>query len=144
MVFLKAVFLSGIQTGFGNFSLSLTNVTFDKVRGVIGVTLANCSRSLEMVTISYVIFVSPHARFIFDSFAYPGSVPAADYGIIGSSGFVGGASNGRYYGINIESSLLNCQGSCGSPCFTKTNCTQSNGVSSGNDCFICPNNTKYN
>lgn len=145
LVFLKAVFLSGLQTGLKDFGLTLTNVTFDKVRGIIGVTLSNASKSIDLVTISYLIFVSPHARFVYDSFTYPGTIPVADYGFIGSSGFLsGGISGAKYYGINIESNLLNCQGSCSASCITKSNCTIVNGTSTGNDCFICPNNTKYN
>lgn len=145
-VFLKAVFLSGLQTSLSNFSFFLTNVTFDKVRGVIGVTLTNATRAIDMITISYVIFQSPHPRFTFDSFNYPGTIPVADYGMVGSSGFApGGLSGARYYGINIESILLNCFGSlCTSTCVSKFNCTQANGIQLGNDCGICPNNTRYN
>lgn len=120
LVFLKAVFLSGIQTSINGFGLSLTNVTFDKVRGVLGVTLSNATRNIEQVTITYVIFISPHPRFTFDSFTYPGTVPSSDYGILGSSGFNVGIAGARYYGINIESYLLNCQGSCKTPCLVKS------------------------
>lgn len=145
MVFLKAVFVSGLQTGLSNFSFNLINVTFDKVRGVVGVTLANSTKSIDMITISYLILISPHSRFIFDSFNYPGTVPVADYGIIGSSGFsTGGVSAARYYGINIESIILNCQGACPSSCVNKTSCSQANGIQTLNDCLICPANTKYN
>ncbi len=146
MVFLKAVFLSGLQTDVSNFSLFLTNVTFDKVRGIVGVTLSNSTRGINLVTISYVIFVSPHSRFVYDSFNYPGTIPVADYGLIGSSGFTaGGISGARYYGINIESILLNCLGSlCSSPCISKSNCSQVTRVQSLNDCFVCPNNTRFN
>jgi hypothetical protein len=145
-VFLKAVFLSGLQTGLSNFSFFLTNVTFDKVRGIIGVTLANSTRAIDMITISYIVFFSPHPRFNFDSFNYPGTIPVADYGMIGSSGFnAGGLSGARYYGINIESILLNCFGSlCPSTCISKANCTQASGLQSANDCILCPSNTRYN
>ncbi len=145
-VFLKAVFLSGLQTGLSNFSFFLTNVTFDKVRGVVGVSISNATRPIDMITISYIIFLSPHPRFTFDSFNYPGTIPVADYNMIGSSGFsTGGLSGARYYGINIESILLNCFGSlCPATCITKFNCTQAKGLQSGNDCALCPNNTRYN
>lgn len=144
--FLKAVFLSGLQTSLSNFSFFLTNVTFDKVRGVIGVSLSNSTRAIDMITISYIIFSSPHPRFTFDSFNYPGTIPVADYGMIGSSGFAaGGLSGARYYGINIESILLNCFGSlCPSACISKANCSQATGIQSVNDCILCPNNTRYN
>lgn len=46
LVYLKAVFLSGLQTGLKDFSLSLTNVTFDKLRGIVGVTLSNASKNI--------------------------------------------------------------------------------------------------
>lgn len=94
--------MSGLQTTNSNFSLTLTNVTFDKVRGVVGVTLSNSSRGIDFITISYMISVTPNVRFIIDSFNYPGTVSVADYGMIASSGFsAGGISGARYYGINI-------------------------------------------
>lgn len=101
LVLLKAVFLSGIQTGISGYNIGLTNITFDKIRGVIGVTLANASKGIEQVTITYIIFISPHISFYLDSFSYPGPIPNSDYGIIGSSGFSLGLSGARYYGINI-------------------------------------------
>jgi len=118
-MFLKAVFLSGIQTNLRNFSLSLTNITFDKVRGVIGLILSNATRSIEQVTITYFVLANPHPRFVFDSFTYPGSIPSADYGIIGNSGFNLGFSGPRYYGLIMESILLNCLGSCRNSCLNK-------------------------
>lgn len=79
-----------------------------------------------------------------ESFNYPGTIPNADYSIIGTSAFSKGTIGTKYYGINIESILLNCQGNCSSSCITKASCTQLSGISKVNDCFICPNNTKFN
>lgn len=108
-------------------------------------TLTNASKGIDLVSVSYLIFVSPHPRFSYDSFFYPGALPVADYGIIGSSGFANnGIIGAKYYGINIRSNNLNCVGPCSTSCITKINCTASNGTVSSNNCIICPANAKWN
>ncbi len=103
------------------------------------------SKGIDLAVISYVIFVSPHPRFLYDSFAYPGTLPTADYGMIGSSGFSNnGISGAKYYGLSIQSTNLNCQGLCSTPCISKSNCSLANGTITGKDCIVCPNNTRYN
>lgn len=144
-VYLSAVFLSGLQTGLPNFGVLFSNITFDKVRGVISLTLSNATRGIDLVSVSYLIFVSPHTRFNYDSFAYPGALPVADYGIIGSSGFISnGISGARYYGINIRSTNLNCKGLCLTPCISRANCSSANGTVLSRDCIVCSNNTRFN
>jgi hypothetical protein len=108
-------------------------------------TLTNATKGIDLVSVSYLIFVSPHSRFSYDSFAYPGALPAADYGIIGNSGFSNnGITGARYYGINIRSTNLNCKGICSSPCISRANCTSANGTISSKDCIVCSANTKFN
>lgn len=112
---------------------------------MISLTLTNATRGIDLVSVSYLIFVSPHPRFSYDSFAYPGALPVADYGIIGSSGFTNnGIIGARYYGINIRSTNLNCKGVCPTPCVSRADCTTANGTVSSRDCIICPSNTRFN
>jgi hypothetical protein len=108
--------------------------------------MTNASRLIEQITISYIVISNSHPRLMMDSFVYPGSpLSPADYSLVGCSGFNRGVIGIRYYGITINSILLNCVGTCSNSCISKSNCSRvTNSVIRDKNCFICPSGTQFN
>jgi hypothetical protein len=115
------LFVSGISTGLSKFNLTLTDITFDKVKGTIGATLFNVSKKIEQITLSYTIFFNPipNINELFtNNPGYRQPFPA-DYVFRGSIGFIQGNSVSVWNGmIVINTQFGSCVGNCTSKCIT--------------------------
>lgn len=149
--YLQAVMISGLKTStaLANFSVSLAAVALNSNNGLLTVSISPASIGIYQIKITYIVFINPHPRFGFSSFNYPGSIPAsADYNLVGVSSFGNGQTTNSlpgFYGIGIQSNLLNCVGNgCQTNCINRINCTSNQGIINGTNCIICVNGSTFN
>ena len=76
-----------MRSSLVELNITLFNVTLNKERGIIGLSLVNATRGINQVTITYIVFASPHPKFAIASFNFPGTIPTTDYNFIGLSEF---------------------------------------------------------
>jgi hypothetical protein len=147
--YLQAVMISGLRTSstLSNFSITLSSVNLNPVTGLLQINITQASIGIYQVKITYIVFVNPHPRFSFSSFSYPGSLPSSNYNFVGVSSFGNGQTNSLpgFYGIGIQSNLLNCFGNgCQTSCITQASCNSNGGVVNGTNCIICVNGSTFN
>ncbi len=143
--------VSGLRTSssLSNFSLVLSSVNLNQATGLLQINITQASIGIYQVKITYLVFINPHPRFTFSSFNYPGNAPtSSNYNFVGVSSFGNGSAINSlpgFYGIGIESNLLNCFGNgCQTNCTTQISCTSNGGVINGTNCIICINGSTFN
>jgi len=149
--YLQAVMISGLRTStsLSNFSITMSSVNLDTATGLIRVNISSASIGIFQIKITYIVFLNPHPRFSFSSFTHPGTIPSAiHYSLIGISSFGNGQNINSlpgFYGIGLQSNLLNCVGNgCRSNCTLQSNCTTNGGIINGQNCVICVNGSSFN